>query len=275
MHPLELWLVGHLRRYPKATLGEVFAASKAQRQEVYTWLFKTRHKGAQDLRIRNLIEQEAFAEIHRRWKRLGYPFETLTPSYATALGASGDRPAALAEFMGILVNRGLRMPSLRVPVLHFARGTPYETRLQMQPAQGQRVLPAEVAEVALNAAAGVVEEGTARRLNDLFFTPDGQEVRVGGKTGTGDHRFDVHGRGGALISSRVVNRTATLVFFIGDRYYGTMMAYVHEPFAAKYRFTSAMPSQLLKTLSPALLPLLDDKRACPDPFARPVVSAAR
>lgn len=267
VHPLELWLVGHLRRHPQATLGEVFAASKMERQDVYTWLFKTRHKSAQDLRIRNLIEQEAFAEIHRRWKRLGYPFETLTPSYATALGASGDRPAALAELMGVLVNRGVKLPSLRVPALQFARDTPYETRLQLKPATGQRVLPAEVAEVALAALAGVVEEGTARRLGGVFTTPDGQPVRVGGKTGTGDHRFDVYGRGGALLSSRVVNRTATFVFYIGDRYFGTMMAYVHEPFAARYRFTSAMPSQLLKTLSPALLPLLDDRRACPDPFA--------
>jgi hypothetical protein len=87
-------------------------------------------------------------------------------------------------------------------------------------------------------------------------------VPVGGKTGTGDHRFDVHGKGGVLISSRVVNRTATLVFFIGDRYFGTMMAYVHEPHAAKYKFTSAMPSQLLKALSPTLLPLLDPAHQC-------------
>jgi len=88
----------------------------------------------------------------------------------------------------------------------------------------------------------VVENGTAKRLKGVFVTPDGQHVPVGGKTGTGDHRFDVYGRGGALLSSRVVNRTATFVFFIGDRYFGTMMAYVHEPYAAKYKFTSAMPS---------------------------------
>ena len=265
MHPLELWLVGYLRHHPKATLSEVFSASKEERQEVYTWLFKTRHKSAQDSRIRNLIEQEAFAEIQRRWKRLGYPFEALTPSYATALGSSGDRPAALAELMGILVNHGVRLPVVRVPAMRFARDTPYETRLQAQAAKGERLMPAEVADVAREAVIGVVEEGTAKRLKGVFATPDGTPVPVGGKTGTGDHRFDVYGRGGALISSRVVNRTATFVFFIGDRYYGTMMAYVHEPYAARYKFTSALPSQLLKTLAPALMPLLDEKRRCEVP----------
>ena len=67
----------------------------------------------------------------RAWRRLGYPFDSLTPSYATALGASGDRPAALAELMGIIVNRGMRLPVERVGALQFARGTPYETRLRV------------------------------------------------------------------------------------------------------------------------------------------------
>ena len=58
---------------------------------------------------------------------------------------------------------------------------------------------------------------------------DGSVVEIGGKTGTGDHRYDVHGKGGQVISSRVVNRTATFVFLIGDRYFGTVMAYVHGP----------------------------------------------
>jgi len=257
LHPLELWLVAHLRAHPKATLGEVFAASVAQRQEVYQWLFKTRHKGAQDARIRNLLEEEAFAEIQLAWRRLGYPFEALTPSYATALGASGDRPAALAELMGIIVNRGLRLPVTRVSGLQFARGTPYETHLAATPTQGERVLPAELAELLRRALIGVVENGTARRLKGAVLQHDGSVVTIGGKTGTGDHRFDSYGRGGRLIASRVVNRSATLVFLIGERYYGTMMAYVHEPYAANYRFTSALPAQLLKALAPALLPLVD------------------
>ena len=39
------------------------------------------------------------------------------------------------------------------------------------------------------------------------------------------------------------------------------MVYVHEPDAAKYRFTSAPPAQLLKSLAPVLQKLLDS-RAC-------------
>lgn len=257
VHPLELWLVGFLRRHPEATLGETYAASRAERQEVYGWLFKTRNKNAQDVRIRSLLEVEAFLEVQRAWHRLGYPFDALTPSYATALGASGDRPAALAELMGILVNDGLRLPVARIESLAFARGTPYETRLDFDPPPAERVLPREVAQAARSALLGVVERGTARRLAGTLARPDGTPLAIGGKTGTGDHRFDVYGRGGQLISSRVVSRSATFVFLIGERYYGTMMAYVREPYAARYRFTSALPTQLLKSLAPALLPFLD------------------
>lgn len=256
VHPLELWLVGHLRQHPGAGLGEVIAASKDERQEVYTWLFKTRHKSAQDVRIRSLLEQDGFKEIQKRWKRLGYPFDALTPSYASALGASGDRPAALAELMGVIVNDGVRLPVARITGLQFAQGTPYESRFDLKPAGGERVLPAEVARITRKALVEVVEQGTAKRLSGALTGPDGKAVAIGGKTGTGDHRFDTYGKGGVLLSSRVVNRTATLAFLIGDRYFGTMMAYVHEPDAAKYKFTSAMPSQLMKALVPALQPML-------------------
>jgi hypothetical protein len=84
---------------------------------------------------------------------------------------------------------------------------------------------------------------------------------VYGKTGTGDQRFNVFARGARLIESRKVNRTATFVFVIGDRFFGTLTAYVHEPYAARYDFTSALSVQLLKSLAPALQPLLDDDSA--------------
>jgi membrane peptidoglycan carboxypeptidase len=268
VHPLELWVVGFLRQHPKATLGAALAASRAERQEVYGWLFKTRHKGAQDVRIRSLLELQAFLEIQRAWKRLGYPFESLTPSYATALGASGDRPAALAELMGIIVNRGMRLPVTRVRSLHFASATPYETRLDYRAPHAERVLSAEVADVVRRALIGVVDEGTAKRLKGALARRDGSVVEIGGKTGTGDHRFDVYGRGGQLISSRVVDRSATLVFLIGDRYFGTIMAYAHEPFAANYKFTSAMPVQLLKALRPSLLSLIEGSTCDRAPDAR-------
>lgn len=266
VHPLELWLVGFLRGQPDATLDEAIAASSGERQQVYAWLFRVSSRRAQDVRIRHLLELEAFAHILRAWQKLGYPFESLTPSYAAAIGASGDRPAALAELMGIIASEGMRAPVVRLASLVFARDTPYETRLEYQPRAPRRVLPAEVARIVRHALVGVVEDGTARRLKGVLALRDGRAVELGGKTGTGDHRFEVHGPGGQLISSRSVGRTATFVFLIEDRYYGTVLVHVRAPHAAKYRFTSAMPAQLLKALVPALLPSLDhDMRSGAEP----------
>jgi membrane peptidoglycan carboxypeptidase len=252
IHPLELWLVGYLRTHPQASLTEVLEASVSERQSAYAWLFKTRRKGAQDRRIRTLVELEAFQEIHRSWQRLGYPFASLTPSYATALGSSADRPAALAELVGVLLADGVRKPVLRIGEVRLAEDTPYETHFVATGAGGERVLPAEVATAARRALASVVEGGTARRLSGVFVTRDGGALTVGGKTGTGDHRFETYGRGGVLLSSRVVSRSGTFVFFIGDRHFGTLTAYVKGPQAADYRFTSALPTQVLKHLAPML-----------------------
>ena len=271
-HPLEQWLIEHLRAHPKATLSQVLAASSAQRQEAYAWLFRTRNVARQDVRIRVLQEEAAFEKILKSWQRLGYPFASLTPSYATAIGASGDRPAALAELMGILANDGLRLPATRIVGLQFAQGTPYETRLQHRPAEApQRVLPPEVVHTVRRALADVVEAGTARRLHGAFTTTDGRVLQVAGKTGTGDHRFEVFGRGGRLISSRAVDRTATFVFTIGDRHYGTVMIHAHEPDAEHFRYTSALATQVMKWLAPVLVPALD-RGACPAP--PPVPKAA-
>ncbi|HEY0824176.1 MAG TPA: glycosyl transferase family 51, partial [Ramlibacter sp.] len=256
VHPLELWVAGHLRRHPGASLADTLAAGAAARKEAYAWLFRSRNKAGHDRRIAEQIEKQAFREIQQAWQRLGYPFGALTPSYAAALGASGDRPAALAELAGIIANGGLRLPLTRLQNLDFAVGTPYETRFVRKPGPPERVLDAAVAATAWNAMRSVVEEGTGRRLRGAITGRDGRPVPIGGKTGTGDHRFDVYGAGGRLISSRVVNRSATLVFVIGERYFGTLMAYVHEPHAASYRFTSALPSQLLKALAPVLEPLV-------------------
>lgn len=257
VHPLELWLIGHLRRHPKASLLETIKASDAERQAVYAWLFKTHQKNAQDIRIRTLLEIEAFVEIHRHWRRLGYPFESLVPSYATAIGVSGDRPAALAELIGIIVNGGVRYPTVRMEDLHFAAATPYETRLERVPAVSERVMKPEVAATLKRALAGVVEAGTARRLRGAFSFRDRPDVMVGGKTGTGDNRFAVYGPGGKLLESRAVNRTATFVFFVGKRHFGVITAYVPGALADKYEFTSGLPVQILKIMAPQLAPYLD------------------
>jgi membrane peptidoglycan carboxypeptidase len=258
IHPLELWLVHYLRAHPKAGWDEIVGASVKERQDVYAWLFKTHHKHAQDKRIAGLVEVEAFLKIHAQWKKMGYPFDSLVPSYATTLGASADRPAALAELMGILVNGGVRKPVERIDSMHFAEGTPYETLVKRGPTGGgERVLSAQVARAVLDAIRGVVAEGTAKRAKHAFVEKDGSVIALGGKTGTGDQRFDVFAKGGRLLESRYVNRSATFVFNIGERFFGTMTAYVHGPESANYDFTSALPVQLLTELAPTLMPMIE------------------
>jgi membrane peptidoglycan carboxypeptidase len=252
VHPLELWLVAYRLQHPRATLGEAIAASAAERQAVYRWLFRTRAKDAQDTRIYTMLEVEAFLEIHRRWTRLGYPFGHLVPSLATALGSSGDRPAALAELMGIIVNGGVRRPMHRIADLKLAQGTPWETELRPTPAEGERVMAPEVAQALKKALSEVVEAGTARRLAGSFQSKTGEDLSPGGKTGTGDNRVVVKGRG-----AQALNRTATFVFYLGPRHFGTITAYVVGPDAAQYRFTSGLPVQILRSMGPVLLAHLD------------------
>ncbi|ANJ72467.1 transglycosylase domain-containing protein [Ralstonia insidiosa] len=263
LHPLELWLVAYLREHPQATLAQVNQDSAAERQAVYKWLLQSHRKGAQDKRIKQLLEIEAFQSIHAMWKRLGYPFESLVPSYGTAIGASADRPAALAELMGIIENDGMRLPSVRIDRLHFAANTPYEVLLCRDPSAGERVLPPEIPRIVKAALAGVVQGGTAKRIDGTFVDTDGKPITVGGKTGTGDNRFKTFSRGGGLISERVVSRSGAFVFYLGDRYFGTVVAYVAGADAAKYKFTSALTVQVLKVLAPTLMGYLDLADAAP------------
>jgi len=269
IHPLELWVVQTLRTAPKTDLNALYEQGAEVRREVYNWLFKTSRKNAQDIRIQSLLEVEAFDILLRDWKRLGYPFDNITPSYATAIGSSGDRPAALAELMSILVNDGVRAPMASLTGLHFAADTPYDTRLSLKPARGERLLPAEVAHTVRRALARVVEGGTAARLAGALKDTAGQPLAIGGKTGTGDHRFERYGKGGQLLESRVVNRTATFVFYLDDRYFGTLTALVPGEQAGQFGFTSSLTTQILKTLLPQLQPHL-----YPQPPAPPKPAAA-
>ncbi|QYG09496.1 transglycosylase domain-containing protein [Janthinobacterium sp. PAMC25594] len=258
VHPLELWMVAYLRQHEGSTLSQMVAASEKERQEVYKWLFNTHRKHAQDRRIANLLEVEGFLEIHRQWKKMGYPFDSLVPSYATTLGASADRPAALAELMGIIINDGVRKPSVRIDSMHFAANTPYDTMVKRgSKVEAEQVLSPDVAKAVAKAIREVVSDGTAKRAKTAFVGADGVPIPMGGKTGTGDQRFDVYGAGGRLIESRYVNRSATFVFNIGERFYGSMTAYVRGPESKNYDFTSALPVQLLVSLAPSLMPLIE------------------
>ncbi len=257
VHPLELWVARYVMENPNAQRSQIIGESAQARQEVYRWLFQTSRQGAQDQRIRFLLEVEAFTEIHAGWRRLGYPFDNIVPSLGSAIGSSGDRPAALSDLVGIIVTGGVRLPRYQVEELHFAQRTPFETRMVREGAAGERVMPAEVAAVLRDAMIDVIENGTGRRMSGALHGPDGSLLTVGGKTGTGDNRYRVFAPGGREVESRSVNRTSTLVFFIDDRYYGVITAYVPGEAADAFTFTSALPAQILREMAPILEGLMD------------------
>ena len=256
VHPLELWLVDYLQEHPNPTLAEVTAASADARQQVYTWLFDSRSPFKQNIRIRILLEEQAFDKVLQDWRRQGYPFGRLVPSDGTAIGSSGDRPDALADLIGIIVNDGVRLPTVDLERLQFAAGTPYETDM-VAASHPQRVLSSEAARTLQRALSSVVAEGTGKVVSNVYRTANGRLLPIGGKTGTGDNRYHIYGRGGYLKGERVVDRTATFVFYLGNRFYGTVTAYVPGAAAAQYQFSSALAVHLLKALKPQLEPLLD------------------
>jgi cell division protein FtsI/penicillin-binding protein 2 len=265
LHPLDLWCAGEFRSSPQLSWQELYGKSAEARRLGSAWLLNSRNRRAQDLRLRIRLEKDAFVRMTPYWQRLGFPFKTMVPSYATALGNSSDRPVALADLIGVLVNDGVRKPSASLNKIHFAAGTPYETILERQAVKGEQVLLPEVAGAVRKAMAGVVEHGTARRVHGVFRLSSGELLTVGGKTGSGDNRFQTFNRQGGVISSRATNRTATFVFYIGDRYFGVVTAYVQGREAADYRFTSALPVTLLKIVAPDIIAKIDAGNVVPKP----------
>ena len=257
-HPLEVWLVFYLKDHPKALWSNVLEDSKDARMLSSSWIFKTRFHHAQNLRIKILLERKAFAEIHRTWRSMGYPFETLVPSLATAIGSSADRPVNLAEFMGIILNEGIYKPMINFKGLHFGKDTPYETHLSKPPDIKKRVMSPLVARSLKDALRQVVERGTAQRIKNTFTLSDGTFLDIGGKTGTGDNRFETFKYNTGVVSSKIINRTSAFVFY-ADRFFGIVTAHVEGPNASQYEFTSTLAVQVLKTLWPALQPLFTEK----------------
>jgi membrane peptidoglycan carboxypeptidase len=261
LHPLDLWCASEYRKNPDLTWETLLASSSEARRQGSAWLLNPRNRRAQDLRLRIRMEKEAFTHMLPYWQRLGFPFKIMVPSYATAIGNSSDRPVALAELIGILVNDGVRRPNTELSNIHFARGTPYETVFERKAEPGEQVLAPAVARAVRKAMATVVENGTARRLNGVFKLSDGKLLTVGGKTGSGDNRVETFDRWGGVTSSRATNRTAAFVFYIGERYFGVVTAYVQGREAEKYHFTSSLPVTILKLLAPTILAKLDKNGA--------------
>ena len=255
IHPLKLWLAFYLETHPNAHWDDIVHASRGAIQQSYVWLFRPGKTFQQNVRIRTMLEQQAFGLIWLDWRHQGYPFDHLVPSLGTTLGASGDRPDALADLMGIIVNDGVRQSTVDLTQLDFADGTPYQTDFAAQP-RPRRVLNPLVAETVRKALLGVVLNGTGTAVKGVYQAADGSLIPVGGKTGSGDNRYHIYGPGGYLRGERVVDRTATFVFFLGDRFFGSVTAYVPGPRAASFDFSSALTVQLLKALKPELAPLL-------------------
>jgi membrane peptidoglycan carboxypeptidase len=261
--PLEVWCAGQLARDPELTLLELVLRSGKSREVASSWLFQPHNRRAQDLRLRARVEQDAFDRMTPYWQRLGFPFRRLVPSYATAIGSSSDRPNSLAELMGIIINDGVHLPTFDMEKLLFGEGTPYHTILVPSPQTGNRLMRVPVARALRDVLVDVVKTGTAHRVSGAFVRGDGTPARVGGKTGSGDNRFETFGHDGRVRSSRAVNRTATFVFFIDDRYFGVISAFVPGREAEHYRFTSALPVALLKLAAHAINGRLSNSTSTP------------
>lgn len=257
IHPLELWLLCYLQEQGNKSLKDATLQSTEIRRLVYSWLIRTKIKNARDSRIKTVLEIDAFSDIHRRWKKTGYPFEQLVPSLATALGSSGDKPAALAEFIGIILNNGKRMPTYRFTSIEFAKSTPYETIVEQSPAVLPQILAPEVAQILKEIMEKVVSAGTAKRLSNCFQQDNGKPIHVGGKTGTGDNRIVTSTSSGHRTSSKTLNRTATFVFYLGDNHFGTLTTFVSGDSSKAFSFTSALPLQALKGMAPILQPYIN------------------
>ena len=134
----------------------------------------------------------------------------------------------------------------------MAEGTPYETHLIRPAEEGERLFPSEVAVALRRALTDVVANGTAKRAAGAFVDASGTRLVIGGKTGTGDETF-----GNNPLREKEVGRAAAFAFFIGDRFFGVLTAHVPGETARRYKFTSALPTQVLKVLAPELRPLID------------------
>jgi len=255
--PLEVWTAGEIARQPDLSQHELIARSADIRLQSYAWLFKTRNIRAQRRHLRIKIERDAFARMTADWRKFGYPFQALVASYATAIGSSSDRPAALADLMGILVNDGVRRPEVVVKQLKMAVGTPYHTVFERVRSPGERVLSVIAAKTLRSVLAQVVDRGTARRLSGVYRDSSGFRVAVGGKTGSGDNRVKKFDRNGQVLSARVVNRTATFVFYMGERFFGVITAFVPGADAEDFSFTSSLPVAMLKQLAPVINPRIN------------------
>lgn len=277
LHPMAIWMAEQRIANPNITWQQALEGSTDLRVEIYGWLINSNNTAGQNNRIRTILEEEAFRLIHDRWEAMGFPFDRMVPSLASALGASGDTPAALAALAGIIQNDGIRQDAIRFRDITLGPNTPYELSFQRPAPEQHRVFAPAVADTLRGVMQGVVEQGTAVRARNSVTLSDGTILPLGGKTGTGDNRLQTFSASGAQLSNDARSRTATFVFVIDDRFYGTITAYVEGPEAANYRFTSSLASQIFRSIVGDIRPVLDRSYSVTpriDPNAAPVVAPA-
>jgi membrane peptidoglycan carboxypeptidase len=245
---LELWTMKTMGVEPGIGIGRLMELSATERTQSFAWLYRTRRKSAQDRRIKSELEVDVFTWMHAQWKRQGYPFGRLVPSLATALGASADRPAALAELMGIIQADGMRLPRQRFERIRLGANTPYDTIAIPVPAKSVRVMGVEVARILKVALIDVATYGTARRCGAMVNGPQGRQLAIGGKTGTGDHARKTTDAEGNVISEVAVSRSGMFPFLIGDRYFGAVTVFVKGSESEHYEFTSSLATEIFSLL---------------------------
>jgi membrane peptidoglycan carboxypeptidase len=250
---LHLWTVNTMATEPGISVSDLLSRSRVERIESFAWLYTTRKKAAQDRRIFSELEVDVFDWMHEHWASLGYPFKRLVPSLATVLGASADRPAALAELMGIIQADGMRLPTQRLERVRLATNTPYDTIAIPKPQAAKQVMGVEVARTLKGVLIDVAAQGTARRTGGTLTASNGQTLYIGGKTGTGDHSRKTIAADGSIISEIPISRSGVFPFLIGDRHFGAVTVYVEGPYSDRYEFTSSLATEVFRMLRETLV----------------------
>ena len=101
---------------------EVMEASADARQEVYGWLFKAAACTSRTRASASCSRRTPSTASCRTGGGRATRSAHLVPSYGTAIGSSGDRPDALADLMGIILNDGVAAAECRSAAPAFRRG---------------------------------------------------------------------------------------------------------------------------------------------------------
>lgn len=271
--PLELAAIAALVEDPEASLTDVMLATAESRGAARDWI--AAQASTLDTRrgVHYAIEEEVFAELQQEWARAGYPFERLTPSLATALGSSGDRPASLARLVAAVREGGLVPVLSHVKLVRLFEGTPYETWLRPAEAQPVRAFGPEVAGAVERLLVRVAERGTGHASQGPWQTEAGS-WEVGGKTGTSDHVLLVRDRSGRIIERRTVARSGAWVFFAGPCVVGTVVMFEQGEDAATHHFHGGDAAELSRAVLRAIEATDADQHLCEMPAGAAEASSA-